>query len=151
MKYLACILLLTGGLAATPAAAQTALTNTFNDLAGTWDGTNQVQLEDQICVAASTGGYSVTITGSGASSAFTVASGAKTIAYTVEFKDATKAYATVTSNVPMAGFTTGRTNTTSCSGANAAAFYRVTLSPTNLAAATAGTYTGTVTVRITPQ
>lgn len=146
------VLLFLLGLPALPAAAQTALINGLNDLSSSWNGTaTQIQLEDQHCIAVSNGGeYQVTITGSGASSAFTLANGVKTLAYTVEFKDNTVAYRTVTTNVPLTGLITGDVTPNACSGTSARAFVRVTFTEANLAAATAGTYTGTLTIRVTP-
>jgi hypothetical protein len=152
MKRALILLLLLFVVPAAPAAAQTALINGLNDLSSTWNGTStQIQLEDVHCVAVSNGGeYQVTITGSGTSNAFTLASGIKTLAYTVEYKDNNLAYRSVTTNVPLTGFDSGDTTPSACSGTNAQAFVRVTFTEAVLAAATAGTYTGTLTIRVTP-
>lgn len=140
-------------LLAAQASAQTALINALDDLSGSWDGiATQIQLTSTHCVAVSNGGeYRVTLTGSGAGGAFQVQSGTKTLAYTVQYRDANIAFAAVTAGTSLTGLDTGDTNTNNgCSGTNAVAQVRVTFSNTALAAAAAGVYTGSLTILVTP-
>jgi len=139
-------------LATSQASAQTALINALDDLSGSWNGiAAQIQLTSSHCVAVSNGGeYRVTITGSGSGGAFQLASGTKQLAYTVQYRDANIGFATVTAGTSLTGLDTSDTSTASCSGTGAVAQVRVTFANTALAAAAAGTYTGTLTILVTP-
>jgi hypothetical protein len=131
--------------------AQTVLINGLNNLTNTWNASTQIQLTETFCVAASNGGeYQVILTGSGAASAFTLVNGSKTLPYTVEYRDNNLAFGPVTPNVPKAGLDSSDTTPTACSGNGARGQVRVTFSATDLAAATAGAYTGTLTIRVEP-
>lgn len=111
------------------------------------------------CVYTSTvgGSYTVKATGSGAASAFTVANGPTTIPYTVVWNSGgvgalgTTGAALIT-NVTSATLTNAATDSATCAGTTPGptAQLNVNFLGTLLDAAPAGTYTGTVTLLITP-
>lgn len=96
--------------------------------------------------------YSVRATGNGTGGAFTLASGARTLPYEVRWDDAANQTTgtQLTSGVNAAGFVTGTVTQTCSNGANENASLIVTITGTALATATAGTYTGVLTIVITP-
>lgn len=132
-----------------PALAQTALINALDDLAGTWNGTSQIQLTSNHCVASSTRNFQVRITGSGTGGAFQLRNGTKTLPYTVDYRDTNGTFDAVTAGNTLTGQVTTDNTTASCSVATQLRV-RVTISAAALATATAGNYTGTITVLITP-
>ena len=119
---------------------------------GTWDGTNPMSGNDDACVWTTTGGYNITATGSGAANAFTLASGANTLAYTVEWDDAagqTNGTA-LTSGTALTGQTSTATATTcAVSGLNTSVIVKIATAA--LGTAPAGTYTGTLTLVVAPE
>lgn len=109
-----------------------------------------------VCVYSntSTKGYNVKATGSGAASAFTLANGALTVPYTVEWAGSsgqTSGTALVT-NTALTGLTSTATNVTCSSGASSSASLIVKISTANLQTMQAATnYTGTLTLVVAPE
>jgi hypothetical protein len=98
-------------------------------------------------------GYSVRATGSGTGGAFTLASGARTLPYEVRWDDAANQTTgtQLTAGVNTSGFAHNTNVNSTCSnGSNENASLTVTITGTQLNAATAGTYTGVLTILITP-
>lgn len=103
----------------------------------------------------STRGYSITATGSGAASAFTLASGALPVApYTVEWAP-TSAQASgtnLTTGAALTGQTSTATNSDCSAGPSATASLVVSLGSSTLQGMTAGvTYNGTLTLVVAPE
>jgi hypothetical protein len=132
----------------------------MNDFAfGNWNGTSALDTNDDIAISGNddqgTPSYQVTLSGSGASSAFTIArtspaSPAATIAYTVAFNDQTG-----TSGGVAATATTAITNQTGINQALSTtttnANIRVQIALATLQAAPYGTYSGTLTIVVQPE
>lgn len=109
-----------------------------------------------VCIWSNTAtkGYTITATGSGAASAFTLTNGSGTVPYAVEWA-ATSGQTTGTAlstGTASASLTTAAINQT-CSAAPATtASLIVNISTANLGTMSAGTsYTGTLTLVVTPQ
>ena len=96
--------------------------------------------------------YSVTATGSGAASAFELSSGAAILPFEVQWADtAGQAGGTLLQpGTPTAGFANGATGF-ACPSQGANASLTVTIRSADIAAAPAGTYTGTLQLLIAPQ
>jgi hypothetical protein len=124
------------------------------DLAlGNWSGSGDEEDDEDVCIytnkAAAT--YYVTASGSGAASAFTLASGGNTLAYSVYFNDVTGTVgeAQLTATTKSAQQTGANTSSQTCSGGNNANFH-VVIAEAALLAAPSGAYTGTLTLLIEP-
>ena len=93
-------------------------------------------------------GYNVQAQGSGASNAFTLASGTKTLAYEVQWAQTSGASSGtgLSSGVPLTGLTSTATDATCSSGPATAATLFVVVRSTAASSATAGDYTGTLTL-----
>jgi hypothetical protein len=115
-------------------------------------------ISQNVCVYSVTGNssnrrpYSVLATGNGSAGAFTLQSGARTLPYEVRWNDAADQTSgtQLTNGVNASGFLTGNVNLSCSNGANNNASLVVTITGTSLATATAGTYTGVLTIVITP-
>jgi hypothetical protein len=94
--------------------------------------------------------YSVTATGSGAGGAFTLASGPRTLPYEVRWADAANQTTgtQLTAGVTTAGFDNSQTSQTCAGGENASLI--VTVTGTSLQTASAGSYSGVLSITITP-
>jgi hypothetical protein len=109
-----------------------------------------------VCVWSNTNtkGYYVTASGSGAASAFTLANGALTVPYSVEWAGTsgqTSGSALVAATA-LHGLTSTATNPTCSSGPGSSASLIVRISSTNLQAMQAATsYTGTLTLVVAPE
>jgi hypothetical protein len=117
-------------------------------------GTDSIKAQN-ICVFSNTAtsGYHVTANGSGTSGAFTLASGANTLAYQVQWS-ASSGQTTGTQlspNVALTGLTSAATQQACNSGPASSASLIVILRSTALLSATAGTYNGTLTLVIGPE
>jgi hypothetical protein len=102
----------------------------------------------------STKGYNVTATGSGAGSAFTLANGAATVPYSVEWSGSSgQASGTaLTAGAALTGLTSTATNATCSAGASSSASLIVKISSANLQNMQAATtYTGTLTLVVAPE
>ncbi len=125
---------------------------------GSWNGGAGLDSNDDIIISGNddqtTPTYKVNIVGSGAASAFTMARSlpvapAATIAYTVEFNDAT---GTGGASVTAALDVTGQSGiNTDLSSSTENANIRVQISQAALRAAPYGTYGGTLTIVVTPE
>ncbi|QKR99772.1 hypothetical protein F9288_09080 [Sphingomonas sp. CL5.1] len=107
-----------------------------------------------ICVysSAANGRYQVTATGNGAGGAFTLASGSNLLAYEVQWS-ASSGQATGTAlrpGVALAGQTSIATQNKCGSGAAASASLIALIRASQISAATAGQYRGTLTLLIAP-
>lgn len=109
-----------------------------------------------VCVWAntSTKGYNVTATGSGTSGAFTVANGAATVPYSVEWSASSGAASGsgLAAGTAFTGLVSTATNPTCSAGPASSASLIVKLSATNLQSMQAATsYTGTLTLVVAPE
>jgi hypothetical protein len=101
-----------------------------------------------------TKGYSITATGSGTSGAFTLANGSLTVPYTVQWSaTANQSSGTaLTAGTALSGLTTTAVNPTCSSSPTTTSSLIVSISSTNLQSMVAATsYTGTLTLLVTPQ
>lgn len=131
----------------------------MNDFAlGSWNGTGAIDSNDDINIAGNddqgTPSYQVTLSGSGAASAFTIVRTAPaagpTIAYTVAFNDVTGTAGGVaaTATTPITAQTgIHQVLTTVTTNAN----IRVQITLANLQAAPRGSYSGTLTIVVAPE
>jgi hypothetical protein len=109
-----------------------------------------------VCIWSNTAtkGYTVTATGSGAASAFTLTNGSGTVPYAVQWSGTSgqTSGTALTTGTASAGLTTTAVNQT-CSAAPATtASLIVNISTANLGTMSAGaSYTGTLTLVVTPQ
>lgn len=109
-----------------------------------------------VCVWSNTAtkAYTITATGSGASSAFTLSNGTTTVPYSVEWASSSgqtsgTALATGTAS---ASLTSAATSQTCASGPTASASLIVGITTANLGTMSSGSsYTGTLTLLVTPQ
>ncbi len=135
--------------------AGTALINNLSDM--TFTSLNPVAAlssKENVCVFSNSllgGTYSITATGSGAANAFTVSNGTFTVAYTVNWANTANASSgtLLTAGVPLGGLTTGLLSSLCTLGITNSTLF-VSFSSTNLQNARAGSYTGTLTLLITP-
>ena len=102
----------------------------------------------------STKGYNVTATGSGTANAFTLANGALTVPYTVEWAGSTgqTSGTALASGTALTGLTSLATNAQCASGPSKSASLIVRISTANLQTMQAATsYTGTLTLVVAPE
>ena len=109
-----------------------------------------------VCVwsNSSTKGYYVTATGSGTGSAFTLASGASTVPYSVEWagSSAQSSGTPLAASTALHGLTSTATNPTCASGPSSTASLVVKIATADLQAMQAATtYTGTLTLVVAPE
>jgi hypothetical protein len=120
------------------------------------DGNGDVILEDDLCVYSTKagGGYKITANGSGAASAFEVASGTNILAYALKWNAGGQgALATPTvslsPNTLSAAFANASTTSPNCASGDTARL-QVSIGATAMAAAVDGTYTGVLTLIVSP-
>ena len=102
----------------------------------------------------STKGYNVTASGSGAGNAFTLANGALTVPYSVEWAASSGQISgtALTSGSAFSGLTSTATNASCSSGAASTASLIVKIATTDLQGMQAATaYTGTLTLVVAPE
>jgi hypothetical protein len=109
-----------------------------------------------VCVWAntSTKGYNVTATGSGTSGAFTLANGATTVPYSVEWSSSSGATSglALAAGTALTGLLSTATSPTCSAGPASSASLIVNLSATDLQSMQAATsYTGTLTLVVAPE
>ena len=109
-----------------------------------------------VCVWAntSTKGYNVTATGSGSSGAFTLANGAATVPYSVQWAGSSGAASgsALATGTALTGLISTATNPTCSAGPASSASLIVNLSAVNLQSMQAATsYTGTLTLVVAPE
>lgn len=131
------------------------LTNlAFNTIA---DLTADTSLAEDVCLFSSspTNGYRVTATGSGTGGAFTLAppSGTNTLGYEVQWKDQSgqSSGSQLSSGVPLTGQLSSATQQQCNSGPAVSASLIVVLRSAALSSATAGSYSGSLTLLIAPE
>ena len=107
-------------------------------------------LTDNLCVYsnAASGRYTITARGSGTGNAFTLASGANTLPYEVQwaFAAGATAGASLSPNVALAGATANGNDVSCNQAASLSATLEVILRATTQQSAPAGTYSGTLTL-----
>ncbi len=131
---------------------QLARISNLNDIGfGSWSGVGALSGNDSLCVWTTTGAYNITATGSGALNAFTLAAGLSTVPYTVSWADTAGAGSGtgVTTGTPLVAQTSGAA-TTNCAGGDTATVF-VDIAEPDLAAATDGLHTGTLTLVVAPE
>lgn len=109
-----------------------------------------------VCVWSNTAtkAYTVTASGSGASSAFTLSNGATTVPYSVQWASTSgqTSGTVLATGTASASLTSAATNQTCASGPAASASLIVGITTANLSTMAAGSsYTGSLTLLITPQ
>lgn len=144
------------GISATiPARVQ--ITGLSDFAFGTLDPSTAASSAENVCVWSNTAtkGYSVTATGSGTSSAFTLSNGSTTLAYGVQWAGSTgqTSGTALTTNTAATGFTSTATSPTCGSGPTTTASLIVTFSTAQMQAAvgSATAFTGTLTLLVAPQ
>jgi spore coat protein U-like protein len=120
---------------------------------GQYPGTGDVRQDDDVCIYSNTSGgnYDVTITGDGAGSAFTIASGGNTIPYRVFWNDVTgtAGQAEAATGVTLSARTAAHRTSTPCSGGNTANI-DILMEEGNVQSKPNGSYSGVVTIVIEP-
>lgn len=109
-----------------------------------------------VCVWSNTTtkGYNVTATGSGAGSAFTLANGALTVPYSVEWAGSSgqSSGTALTSGSALTGLTSAATSATCSAGPSSSASLIVRIAAANLQGMRAATtYNGTLTLLVAPE
>ena len=122
-------------------------------------GDGAVALTEDVCIYSTrpSGGYTVLATGDGAGEAFTLSNGSANIAYTVEWNaggvgNLSSGGVSLSSNAVSGGLTGAATDSSSCSGAIPGPTARliVGISEPEMARAPSGSYTGSLTLLVTP-
>lgn len=123
----------------------------LNDIALTVQGDGSATGSSTACIYRNgTGSYSVTATGSGAASTFSLTDGASGVMpYSVTFSDGTNT-PTLTSNTAATNLSGANTLSATCNGGTNATV-AVTVSALEFSSAPAGSYTGTLTLVIAPE
>ena len=121
---------------------------------GTWSGTGDLSVADDICVWVSGGGYEVTAEGNGTGNAFELTNGSDTINYTVKWDDVagSTSGSTMTSGSTLGSQTSSATST-DCDGGSGTmtATVQVDIAEAELGAAGSGAYNGVLTLLIAPE
>ena len=153
-RFLLGLLLAAASFAALPPAearAQTVIINKLDDLNfGSWSGNGNITRTSRHCVASTAAGnlFNVTITGNGPGGSFTLASGPSALPYRVWYRDwPGQAWQQVTPGVTLFNLR-GRNNPNNCQGQRQR--LRVRFMANDLAAASAGSYSGTLTLLVGP-
>jgi len=120
------------------------------------DPTVEAQSAQDVCVWSNTAtrGYSITATGSGSGNAFTLAGGGGTVPYSVEWSGSIgqTSGTALTSSSPETGLTSTATQQLCNAGPSASASLIIKISSTDLSTMQAATtYTGTLTLLVTPE
>lgn len=128
---------------------------------GSWNISNgAVTMTSNVCVYSSTGNYTVTATGSGALSIFTLASGLNTVPYTVTWNSGGAGAIGNTGTllaplIPSTTMNNASTSSSNCSGGGASndtarVIVGISLLAMETAVSSSTAYTGTLTLVITP-
>ena len=116
---------------------------------GTYAGAGNLTGSDSFCVYRNgAGNYAITMTGSGAANAFTLANGGNTLPYTVEFVNGGNN--AMTTGAALTGQAGANTTSDTCGGTDNVSV-NVAVDNADLAAAPAGNYTGTLTIVVAPE
>lgn len=109
-------------------------------------------VSENVCAFSSTTtkGYHITASGSGSSGAFTMANGAKTLAYEVQWNKLSgqTSGSSLTANVALAGQTSTASQQACNSGPSSSGSLIVIIRGSSIASASSGSYTGTLTLVI---
>ena len=113
-------------------------------------------LSESLCLYAKakpTDLYRITATGSGSGGSFSLNSGSATLAYDVQWSASPNRGSGIqlTANQPLTGQPNGASDSGCTSGSPTTASLIVILRSSALAAATSGTYTGTLTLLVAPE
>ncbi|MBT2133018.1 hypothetical protein KK137_01620 [Croceibacterium sp. LX-88] len=144
-------------LAEAPAHADARISMLADVNFGTLSAAADQTVRQNVCAYARQGftalSYGVRATGSGAGSAFTIANGARTLAYEVQWADAANQTAgtQLTANVLSTGYDNSALFNGCTFQTNGTATLIVIIRGTQAAAATAGNYSGTLHITIVPQ
>jgi len=147
----------TGSVTITASVPNRARISGLSDVAFTNQDPGTAALNSQnVCVWSNTAtkAYTITATGSGTGSAFTLASGAATVPYGVEWAASTgqTSGTALAAGTASASLTSAATHQTCTSGPSAAASLIVKMTTADLGTMDAGSnYTGTLTLLVTPQ
>lgn len=119
------------------------------------DPASAASAAQNVCVWSNTAtkAYTITASGSGTGSAFTLSNGGATVPYQVQWAGASGALTgtTLTAGSASSSFTSTATNQNCASGPSASASLIVGLDTANLGTMSAGSnYTGTLTLLVTP-
>jgi len=118
---------------------------------GTYPAVGDLATNYDLCIYSNMPGatYDITASGDGAGSAFTIASGANTIAYTVDWNDVTgtPGQSQLTTTVPVAQ-TGANQQTSDCSVGGDSANLEIEITNAAIVGKPNGTYTGTLTLLI---
>jgi hypothetical protein len=119
----------------------------------TFTGTGPVSGSDDVCVYSNNGGFDITATGSGASSAFTLAgTGTNTIPYSVAWANSSGATSgtSMSTSVPLDNQVATFTGGADCGGGTNTTVL-VTVGAADLNVAPTDTYAGILTLMVAPQ
>ena len=152
-SVLACALLLIGLSWSAPGGAQRVQIDKLVDYSfPANNGLQDVSLSKNVCISATTSSrYSIRATGDGTANAFTLAGPGAVMAYDVQWsgRDNQASGTALTAGVTRTGFTTSVLGLNlNCALGNDSATLLLTLRSGDLSRATAGTYTGTLTLLI---
>jgi len=142
----------TGDLTITLDIASLVRVSNLNDInLGTFaGGAGNLAGSDTFCVYRNgTGNYNINMIGDGAASAFTLANGADTVAYSVDFVNGATTTPMATGTA-LAGQTGANTTSDTCGGVDNVSV-NVAVSNAALASAPAGTYSGVLTMVVAPE
>lgn len=120
------------------------------------DPTIDAVSSQDVCVWSNTAtrGYSITATGSGSGSAFTLAGSSSSVPYSVEWADSTAQTTgtSLTTGAAVTGFTSSATQQVCSAGPSASASLIIKIASADLSTMQAAqTYTGTLTLLVTPE
>lgn len=124
----------------------------LNDISlGTFDGTTDLSGSDNVCVYSNNGGFNITATGSGTSSAFTLAGGGTTVPYAVEWANSSGASSgtEMFAGRPLNGQTAKFAGADCGGGTNTTVL--VSVSQADLSSAPSDAYAGVLTLLVAPQ
>jgi len=149
-----CGALLLGLCLSAPSAwsAEVRVSNFSNLSFGIYSGSGPLSSDIDLCVYSDTGSYDVTVTGSGSGSSFTINSGSNAISYSVYWNDTSGTSGSVqitTPGSPLGNQGGAHETEPDCNGGTNANL-EVRFSESNLQAAKAGSYSGTVYVTVEP-
>lgn len=133
-------------------ASQIRISN-LSDIALTFTPGNDSTGSSPACIYRNgAGGYNLNASGSGTGNAFTLSDGgANILPYSVSFNDGTGRN-TLTTAIPLSGRTNANTSSVDCSGgAMNNGVIDVTIVSTDVDAAPAGTYSGVLTLVVSPE
>lgn len=141
-------------------AARADITSLADLSRGAWSvGDGDIVLTNDVCVYSTrpSGGYTIQPSGSGSGGAFTLANGAHTLAYAVTWNAGgvgalSNSGASLSPNGISGPLTHAATDNSTCNGTTPGPTARliVTVTAAAMTAAPAGTYTGTLTLLVTP-